>query len=198
MYLSPKEASERYNIHPKTLSRLADKGLIECMTMPGSNHRRYKASSIEKHLKLPGNKKTVLYARVSTQSQKDDLQAQLLYLQQSYPGNECISEIGSGLNFKRKKFLGLIERVLLKEVSLIVVAYPDRLVRFGFDFFEWLCNLHDCQIVVLNNSKQSPYDELMQDFMSIMHCFSSKLYFLRRYEKKIEKDFQSSLVEMNK
>ncbi|WP_207714267.1 helix-turn-helix domain-containing protein [Scytonema sp. UIC 10036] len=122
MYLSPKEASERYNIHPKTLSRMADKGIIECMTMPGSNHRRYNANSIEKHLQLPGNKKTVLYARVSTQSQKDDLQAQLLYLQEKYPGNECISEIGSGLNFQRKKFLGLIERVLLKQVSLIVVA----------------------------------------------------------------------------
>lgn len=184
MYLSPKEASERYNINPKTLSRLADKGIIECMTMPGSNHRRYNANSIEKHLKLPGNKKTVLYARVSTQSQKDDLQAQLLDLQEKYPGNECISEIGSGLNFKHQKFLGLMERVLLKQISLIVVAYPDRLVRFGFDFFEWLCNLHDCQIVGLSKVKLSPNDELMQDFKSIMHCFSSQLDFLRRYEKK--------------
>ncbi|MEC4814406.1 MAG: IS607 family transposase [Scytonema sp. PMC 1069.18] len=190
MYLSPREASEKYGIHPKTLARLADKGVIESMRMPDSNHRRYLASSLEKHHYLPRGK-TVLYARVSTQSQKDDLQAQLLYLQEKYPGNECISEIGSGLNFKRKKFLSLIQRVLLKEISLIVVAYPDRLVRFGFDFFEWLCNLHDCQIIVLNNSKLSPHDELMQDFMSIMHCFSSKLYFLRRYEKKIEKDYRN-------
>ncbi|MBR8837171.1 MAG: IS607 family transposase [Stigonema ocellatum SAG 48.90 = DSM 106950] len=163
MYLSPKEASEKYNIHPKTLSRLADKGIIEHILMPGSNHRRYKVSSIEKHLQSPTRGKTVLYARVSTQSQKDDLQTQLIYLQEHYPGNECISEIGSGLNFKRKKFLALIERVLLKEVSLIVVAYPDRLVRFGFDFFEWLCQLHDCNIISLNSPKLSPYDELMQE-----------------------------------
>ncbi|WP_207714169.1 recombinase family protein [Scytonema sp. UIC 10036] len=95
---------------------------LRCLTMPGSNHRRYNANSIEKHLKLPGNKKTVLYARVSTQSQKDDLQAQLLDLQEKSPGNECISEIGSRLNFQRQKFLGLIERVFLKQISLIVVA----------------------------------------------------------------------------
>ncbi|MEC4819704.1 MAG: hypothetical protein SAK29_41505, partial [Scytonema sp. PMC 1069.18] len=62
----------------------------------------------------------------------------------------------------------------------------------------WLCNLHDGEIVVLNNSKLSPHDELMQDFMSIMHCFSSKLYFLRRYEKKVEQDDQNSLDKIDK
>lgn len=166
--------------------------------MPGSNHRRYKVSSIEKHIGLnQSTKKTVLYARVSTSSQKNDLNTQLVYLQSKYPGNECISEIGSGMNFKRKKFIQLIERVLKYEVSLIVVAYPDRLVRFGFDFFEWLCKLHECEIIVLNNSKLSPHQELMQDFMSIMHCFSSKLYFLRKYEKKIEKEYIDTLKKID-
>lgn len=84
--------------------------------MPGSNHRRYKVSSIEKHIGLnQSTKKTVLYARVSTSSQKNDLNTQLVYLQSKYPGNECISEIGSGMNFKRKKFIQLIERVLKYE-----------------------------------------------------------------------------------
>jgi putative resolvase len=198
MYLSPKEASERYNIHPKTLARLADKGIIEYILMPGSNHRRYKVSSIEKHLSIQHKtKKTVLYARVSTSGQKEDLSKQLVYLQSKYPGTECVSEIGSGMNFKRKKLLSLVERVIKREVSLVVVAYPDRLVRFGFEFLEWLFKLHDCEIIVLNNSQLSPHQELMQDFMSIMHCFSSKLYFLRKYEKKIENDYVEDIDKID-
>lgn len=81
-----------------------------------------------------------------------------------------------------------MSKVAQGEVSKIVVAHKDRLCRFGFDFVEWFCNLHNCQIVVLNNSYKTPHQELMDDFMSIMHCFSSKLYFLRKYEKEIKNE----------
>ena len=79
--------------------------------------------------------------------------------------------------------------LLTKKPSLtilfeIVVAYPDRLVRFGYDFVEWFCNLFECRVIALNTPQLSPQQEMMQDFMSIMHCFSAKLYFLRKYEKK--------------
>ncbi|WP_226577487.1 IS607 family transposase [Microseira wollei] len=99
---------------------------------------------------------------------------------------EIIKEIGSGMNFKRRKFLKLMQRVANHEVKEIVVGHKDRLCRFGFDFIEWFCNLHDCQITVLGDTKLSPYQELMQDFISIMHCFSSRLYFLRRYKDEIK------------
>ncbi|BDA69286.1 hypothetical protein CAL7716_034520 [Calothrix sp. PCC 7716] len=95
------------------------------------------------------------------------------------------TDIGSGLNFKRKKFILLMERVAKGEITNIVVAHKDRLARFGFDFIEWFCNLNGCRIIVLNNTYKPPHQEMMEDFMSIMHCFSSKLYFLRKYEKKI-------------
>lgn len=81
-----------------------------------------------------------------------------------------------------------MERVAKREVSVIVVAHKDRLCRFGFDFIEWFCALNSCQIVVLNKSYKTPHQELLDDFMSIMHCFSSKLYFLRRYEKEIRSE----------
>ncbi len=156
--------------------------------MPNSKHRRYKVESIEKYLGLVKQKITICYARVSTHSQKVDLHNQLVYLQERYPVAECISEVGSGLNFKRRKFLQIMTRVSNREIGQIVVAYPDRLVRFGFDFVEWFCELFECRILVLNNTNASPHQELMQDFMSIMHCFSAKLYFLRKYEKKILED----------
>lgn len=74
-----------------------------------------------------------------------------------------------------------------------VVGDKDRLCRFGFDFIEWYCSQHDCTIEVLDNNKLSPYQELMHDFMSIMQCFSSKLYFLRKYEKKVQADYRESV-----
>lgn len=133
-----------------------------------------------------------MYARVSTQSQKDDLKAQIKYLGFHYPGCQCINDIGSGLNFKRQKFLALMERVAKQEIKRIVVAHKDRLCRFGFDFVEWFCTLNGCEIVVLNNTYRPPYQELMEDFLSIMHCFSSKLYFLRKYEKQIRNDSEKT------
>ncbi len=81
-----------------------------------------------------------------------------------------------------------MEQVAKGEVKTIVVAHRDRLARFGFDFIEWFCNLHNCSIVVLNHTYKTPHQELMDDFMSIMHCFSSKLDFWRKYEKEIRND----------
>jgi putative resolvase len=75
------------------------------------------------------------------------------------------------MNWKRKGFLKLMTQVSKGEIGEIVVGHKDRLCRFGFDFVEWFCHLHDCKITVINNSKLSPQEELMHDFMSIMHCF---------------------------
>lgn len=85
------------------------------------------------------------------------------------------------MNFKRNKFIEIMESVARKEVKLIVIAHKDRLVRFGFEFIEWFCHLNNCQIEIVNNTYKTPHQELVDDFMAIMHCFSSKLYFLRRY-----------------
>ena len=92
------------------------------------------------------------------------------------------------MNFKRKKFIEIMESVARKEIKLIVVAHKDRLVRFGFEFVECFCQLKNCQIEIINNTYKTPHQELVDDFMAIMHCFSSKLYFLRRYKEEIKKE----------
>lgn len=189
MYITPIEAQRRYGYHPKTLSRWADEGKIQSIKSPGG-HRRYLVDSLEKVVTAIDNRPVILYARVSTASQKDDLKTQIEDLGKNYPNCKCMSEFGSGLNFKRKKFMGLMEQVLKQEVKTIVVAHKDRLCRFGFDFIEWFCNAHRCELVVLNNTYKAPHQELMEDFMSIMHCFSAKLYFLRKYEKVIRAEYK--------
>jgi predicted site-specific integrase-resolvase len=188
VYLTPNQVYKKYGYHPKSLARWADEGKLKYARSPGG-HRRYLVESLE-NMAESEKGETVLYARVSTNSQKDDLKHQQEYLGSNYPGCKCISDIGSGLNFKRRKFINLMEQVSKREISTIVVAHKDRLCRFGFDFVEWFCTLNNCQFVVLSNSYKTPHQELMDDFMSIMHCFSSQLDFLRRYEKQIrsEKD----------
>ena len=192
MYLTPKQVQEKFGYHPKSLSRWADEGKIKFTKSPGG-HRRYLLSSLEELTAFTlDNREIILYVRVSTHSQKEDLNSQREYVSSYYPQCKCISDIGSGLNFKRRKFLKLMEQVANHEVKKIVVAHKDRLCRFGFDFIEWFCSINNCQIEVLNNTYKTPHQELMDDFMAVMHCFSSKLYFLRSYEKKIQSEIDKT------
>lgn len=185
-YLSPEQVYKQFGYHPKTTADWADAGKIPCIRSPGG-HRRYPESAFIDTPVNP-NKERVLYARVSTRTQLNAIDSQIEFLGRTYPGCRVVKDIASGMNWKRKGFLKLMTQVSEGDISEIVVGHKDRLCRFGFDFVEWFCNLHSCKIIVINNAKLSPHEELMQDFMSIMHCFSSKLYFLRAYKKKIEEE----------
>lgn len=185
-YLSPIQVQTKYGYHPKTLADWANDGKVEFIRSKGG-HRRYLESSLNGLPKAIVTENVVIYARVSTHSQKTDLLNQSEALRKNRSG-EVIQEIGSGMSFKRKKFIKLMEKVGRGEVSEIVVAHKDRLCRFGFDFVEWYCIQNGCKITVLGKIELSPHAELMQDFMSIMHCFSSRLYFLRRYKDPISKE----------
>ena len=192
MYLTPKQVQDKFGYHPKSLSPWADDGQIKFTKSPGG-HRRYLLSSLEQlHTSKSDLREVILYVRVSTHSQKEDLNSQREYVSSYYPQCKCISEFGSGLNFKRKKFLKLMEQVARHEVKKIVVAHKDRLCRFGFEFVEWFCSINNCQIEILNHTYKTPHQELMDDFMAVMHCFSSKLYFLRSYEKKIKSEIDKT------
>jgi predicted site-specific integrase-resolvase len=193
-YITPREAQKLFGFHPKTLNRWAVAGKIGFIRSVGG-HARYSVDSLEQvaHSQVAhaeDTRKVILYARVSTAGQKEDLQSQSDYISKAYPQCRVISETGSGMNLKRKKFIEIMEAVARKEVKLIVVAHKDRLARFGFEFIEWFCNSNNCQIEVINNSYKTPHQELVDDFMAIMHCFSSKLYFLRRYKDEIKKEVE--------
>ena len=100
---------------------------------------------------------------------------------------EYVEEVGGGLNFKRKKFLELFDSVSSGEVEEIIIAHKDRLARFGFDLLQHTCDNNKTKLTVINIEKLSPEQEMVQDLMTIIHCFSSRLYGLRNY-KKIVKD----------
>ena len=100
---------------------------------------------------------------------------------------EFIEEVGGGMNFKRKKFLELVDRITRGELSHLIVAHKDRLVRFGFDLLKHLCDKHGVDLLVLNQERLHPEEEMVQDLLSIVHCFSSRLYGLRSYRKDLKK-----------
>lgn len=107
--------------------------------------------------------------------------------------DEWVREIGGGLNFKRKKFLSIIFSILKGEISILVVAHKDRLCRFAFDFIQELATSVGCELVVANQESLSPQQELVEDLMAIIHCFSCRLYGLRNYSKEIKENLKKAI-----
>jgi predicted site-specific integrase-resolvase len=107
--------------------------------------------------------------------------------------DDWVSEIGGGLNFKRKKFLSIMMSMLRGEISTIVVAHKDRMCRFAFEFILELATSVGCEIVVANQESLSPQQELVEDLMSIIHCFSCRLYGLRNYSKEIKDHLKNAI-----
>jgi len=134
--------------------------------------------------------------RVSSPAQKPDLENQYTNLQQfcvasGIAADEWIKEVGSGLNFNRPKFLRVVDGIILGQVECLVIAHKDRLVRFGYELIEHLCQRHGCKLVVMNVESLSPEQEMIQDMLAIVHCFSSRLYGLRNYRKAIRKALEN-------
>jgi len=186
--------SKRVNVSPSTLRRWDVSGDFKAKRRQ-SGHRYYDESDVRILLnKTPlKDRKTVIYCRVSSYGQKDDLESQIKAMD-SYCANngikvdELIKEIGGGMNFKRKKFLKLMDDVAQGKISNIIIAHKDRLVRFGFDYFAHLCEVNGCNLEVVNQESLSPEKEMVDDLMSIIHTFSCRLYGLRRYKKAIKKE----------
>jgi len=145
-------------------------------------------------------RKQIGYARVSNAGQKDDLKNQITFLRNYANGKgiiltDVITDIGSGLNYKRKNWNELISEVMQGEIQTIYVTYKDRFVRFGYEWFEQLCKKFNTEIIVLNNPDLSPQQELVEDLISIIHVFSCRIYGLRKYKKQIAGDIDVTGIQ---
>ena len=185
-YVSPREAREMLGVSEKTLRNWEAAGKISAIRTP-SNHRRY---DVADYIKRQGKdtRTVIIYSRVSSHKQREDLNRQEAYLLEKYPQAESVKEIGGGLNFKRKGLLTILGRVLQGDVRQIVVTHSDRLARFGVELIKWLCEQYDCQLVVLSRTDLSPERELVEDILAIIHIFSCRIYGLRKYKAKIKED----------
>lgn len=191
----PKDFAALLGVSVKTLQRWDREGILKANRTP--TDRRY--YTYYQYLQFKGidaekdERKTVIYARVSTRNQKDDLQNQVAFLRQFCNArgmivDECIEDYGSGLNYNRKKWNALLEEVMEQKVRMIVITHKDRFIRFGYEWFEKFCEKFHTTILVVNNEDLSPQEELVQDIISILHVFSCRLYGLRKYKKQIGED----------
>ena len=181
-FVNTRAACKQLGVHPNTLRNWDRAGKIRVMRSPGGR-RLYDLSSLG-HI----TRARIVYARVSSRGQKDDLKQQVSFLREKFPNHEIIEDFGGGLSFKRKGFNTLLERILSGDVEEVVVAHKDRLCRFGFDLIESVASHYNTRIVVLDDTRLSPQEELVQDLLSIVHCFSCRLYGLRKYGHQIKKD----------
>lgn len=184
-YLPSRKACEILGLHPNTLRKYADNNIISTIKN-FAGQRLYDVSSyIQKSENLD---KTICYCRVSSRKQADDLDRQIAYMQSMYPNTEIITDIGSGINFKRKGLKTLLDRIMQGDKFTLVVTHKDRLTRFGFELFEYLITKNGGQILVLNNNNTSQQDELATDILTILHVFSCRMHGLRKYHNKIKED----------
>lgn len=189
----PKEMAKKLNVTVRTLQRWDNEGKLHAKRSP-TNRRYYTDDQLMQYLGEPtDNRKTVAYARVSTYGQKDDLKDQVSFIRQYANAkgiilDEVITDIGSGLNYNRKKWNQLLYNVEQNKIKTIFITYKDRFIRFGFDWFNRFCNEHNTKIIVLNNPDTSPDKELVDDVISIIHVFSCRLYGLIKYKNKIKND----------
>ena len=191
----PKDFAELLGVSVKTLQRWDRDGVLKANRTP--TDRRY--YTYDQYLQFKGIqikndiRDVVIYSRVSTRNQKDDLKNQVEFLKQFCNSkgiivNQCIKDFGSGLNYNRKKWNKLLEEVMEDKIKTIIISNKDRFIRFGFDWFEKFCEKFNTQIIVVNNDTLSPNEELVQDIISILHVFSCRLYGLRKYKNRIRED----------
>lgn len=191
----PKDFAELLGISVKTLQRWDREGILKANRTP--TDRRY--YTYAQYLQFKGIqteddiRDIVIYARVSTKNQKDDLKNQVEFLKQFCHSkgiiiNQCIEDFGSGLNYNRKKWNKLLEEVMENKIKIIVISSKDRFIRFGYEWFEKFCEKFNTKIMVANNEALSPNEELVQDILLILHVFSCRLYGLRKYKNQIKED----------
>ena len=166
-WAKPKEAAQVIGVSIQTL-RVWDKaGEIPTRRTVG-NTRLYDISAYVES-EPQKNLTTICYCRVSSSKQKSDLLRQIEYVTNKYPNGEVIKDVGSGINFKRKGLNNILERAMSGEQLEVVVAYKDRLARFGYDLIERVINRSGGRVVVLNEVSLSPTEELAQVVHPPMH-----------------------------
>jgi putative resolvase len=124
---------------------------------------------------------SIIYARVSSKKQKGDLLRQVQTLQSKYPNYTLLQDIGSGLNYERKNFRSLLERLFQGKIRRVVVSHQDRFCRFGFDFFQWLFQYFGATLESMEHPNPETGDSMVADIMEIFTVFTARYYGRRKY-----------------
>ena len=205
-YVSGKKASEKLGVHQRTLYLWEKSGKIETIRTQGG-HRLYNVDKYIRERKETLNenimkdednlsdlenkneKLNICYVRVSSMSQKDDLERQKNMMINAYPTYKIIEDIGTGLNLNKRGIKKIINLGIEGKINELVIAYKDRLTRFGYEMIEDIIKKYsNGKIIILNqHDKMEPEEELVTDVLSILNVYVAKMNGLRKYKIKEEK-----------
>lgn len=192
-YVSATEIKKLFQISSSTLRNWANSGTLDCVKLTGGK-RLYNKEQFKNLIGKPStsdasDKLKIIYARVSSQHQKGDLKRQIEDLKLHYPDHKVIKDIASGLNWKRQGLCSLLEQCYEGLVSEVVVAYKDRLCRFGLELLEWLFKKCSVRLVIHNQVEipLTPTTELAEDLLAVANYFVAKNNGQRASEKKLKR-----------
>lgn len=210
---SPKDAAEILGVCTLTIKRWDKAGKINTLRTP-NGRRRIAQSEINRLLNIDASHEEIsdkdtiaVYARVSSHEQKvkGDLDRQIgalvnfINIKKQGVSITTITDVGSGLNDKRKGLMKLMELAKDKKFSEINITYKDRLTRFGFNYLEMYFKSYGVPIIIMNNDggNKNPQDELVEDLISVITSFSEKLYGLRSGKNKIVNNKVTEIIKLN-
>ena len=206
-YMGGKEASELLGVHQRTLYQWEEKGWIETIRTDGGK-RMYNVEKYMKEKECKEDKKCITdvdeldkrkgklklcYVRVSSMGQKEDLERQKKLIREKYPNHTMIQDIGSGINLNKRGIQKIIDLGIEGKIEELVVAYKDRLARYGYELIEHIIEKYSKGKIIIINKKDDlePEEELAFDVLQIMNIFVAKMNGLRKYkikkEEKIDK-----------
>lgn len=178
-WVSIGEASKIYGVTVHSIRRWCDSNSIESKRTPGNQRMVY--ISPENIFTIPEQTKTnYIYVRVSSAKQEPDMERQCLFLQSQYPGFEVVKDIGSGLNYKRKGLLKLLEKSSQGRVGTVAVFSKDKI--FGFELFEWLFAQNNTKLLVYEQLDKTPEEEFTEDILAILQVFACRWNGKRKYK----------------
>lgn len=181
------EVLSALRISRQTLTRYVKEGVVIAHINPKGRYE-YDEKSVYSFLNKSIERKTVLYSRVSTPKQKKDLQNQVELLKNycfsnGLKINTIYSDIASGISFeKRIDFFTMLDEIIAGKVEKVIISYKDRLSRVGFELFDNLFRKFGTKIVVVSEvgSPKLDSEEIFEEIVSLLHCYSMKLYSKRK------------------
>ena len=180
-YYSINKFSKILGVSAQTLRNGDKKGKLHPHHTSSNGYRYYSHEQLNQVMNVKPNLDRIVigYCRVSSNKQKDDLERQIenmkLYLTAQGKPFEIISDIGSGIDYKKKGLKELMKRISQNKVDKVVVFYKDRLLRFGFELVEYIASLYDCDIEIIDHTEKTEQQELVEDLVQIITVFSCKL-----------------------
>jgi putative resolvase len=193
MPMKAKDVLKTMGITRSHLCRLVKQGKINVTKQPNGRYI-YNAEDVYKYVGKKRCNLNIIYARVSTSKQKADLTRQIETIEnfclfQGIKIDQVFSDVASGINFeKRKQFFTLLDLVFDGQVEKVFISYKDRLSRVGFGLFKHLFLKFGTEIIVVNGHANDKLDseEIMNEIITLIHCFSMKHYSKRRIKRVIE------------